>query len=189
MKVFMLLYDDFSDFEITQLLLLLREHPLTTVGFKKEFVKSIGQLKVIADISIEELNIKDVDLFIIPGGEPKNFINDKAYSKKIKILNKKLQQIIENKKIIAAICGGPTFLANAGILNGINCTASIADDEKLYYENTNFKDTDIEINSNIITAKGQAFTEFAVAVAQICDIIKTTKEAKSAIAWFRNEEN
>ncbi|NHJ85570.1 MAG: hypothetical protein FK734_08920 [Asgard group archaeon] len=189
MKVFMFLYDDFSDFEITQLLLLFRDYSLTTVGFDKNYVKSIGQLKVLVDIPIEELDTREVNLFIIPGGEPKHFIANENYSEKISIFNQKLQEIASAKKLIAAICGGPTFLANAGILNNIESTASISDDEKIYYKNTIFTDTDLVIADNIITAKGQAFTEFAVAVAQVCELIKTTDEAQEAIDWFRNRKN
>ena len=97
----MLLYDEFSDFEIIQLLLILREHPLTTIGFEKGYVKSIGQLKIYADISIDEFNTNEADLFIIPGGEPKNFIRNKNYSMQIGILNKKLLRLANDKKIIA----------------------------------------------------------------------------------------
>ncbi|NHJ39232.1 MAG: hypothetical protein FK731_04305 [Asgard group archaeon] len=187
MKVFVFLYDDFSDFEITQLLLLIRNNPVKTIGFDKNYVESIGQLKVLTDETIEEFNAKDADLFIIPGGEPKNFIKNVKYTNKIKILNQKLQQLFKNKKIIAAICGGPTFLANAGILDGINTTASISDEERIYYQNTNFTNSDLEIDGNIITAKGQAFTEFAIAVAIKCGCLEE-KDAQEALAWFRNEK-
>lgn len=184
----MFLYDKFSDFEITQLLLLLHDHSLTTVGFEQELVKSYGQLKVQADLSIEELDTNQVDLFIIPGGEPKNFIRDKRYSKKIVTLNQKLLQLNKEGKIIAAICGGPTFLANAGLLDGIKSTSSKSEDEDIFFKNTEFTDEDIEVSNNVITAKGQAFTEFAVEVARSVGVIETDEEAQGTIDWLRNKK-
>ena len=188
MNVFMFIYDKFSDFEITQLLLLLHKESLVTVGFEKGLVESYGHLKVHADQSIDELDISKVDLFIIPGGEPKHFIRDENYSEKIKKLNQKLQSLSKDRKLIAAICGGPTFLANAGILDKIKSTSSKSEDEDIYYQNTIFTDEDIEISGNIITAKGQAFTEFAVAVAKECGVLKSNEEVEEAISWFRNKK-
>ncbi|HUU77558.1 MAG TPA: DJ-1/PfpI family protein [candidate division Zixibacteria bacterium] len=186
MKIFLFLYDKFSDFEIVQALLILRENVLTTVGFEKGLVKSIGQLKVEAEISIEELIIDEVDLLLIPGGEPKHFIRNKDFNEKIKVLNKKLQILDMKGKIIAAICGGPTFLANAGILDNKTCTASISEDERIFYKNSNLSENDFVIDGNILTAQGQAFTEFAVQLAKLCNTFETEKEMEEAIKWFRN---
>ncbi|NHJ04611.1 MAG: hypothetical protein EAX90_07300 [Candidatus Heimdallarchaeota archaeon] len=186
MKIFLFLYDEFSDFEIVQALLLLRKNVLTTVGFEKGLVKSVGQLKIEADISIEELMTSEVDLLLIPGGEPKHFIRNKEFNEKMKVMNKKLQILHKEGKIIAAICGGPTFLANAGILDNKTCTASISEDERIFYKNSNFTGNDIEIDSNILTAQGQAFTEFAVELAKLCNALETEKDMEEAIRWFRN---
>ncbi|NHK32717.1 MAG: hypothetical protein FK730_15310 [Asgard group archaeon] len=186
LNVYLFLYEKFVDFEVIQALFMLRESKLITVSFESGLVKSIGNLKVHADISIGNLDPAKVDLFLIPGGEPKEIIRDESYSDKIAILNQKLQALHKNKKIIAAICGGPTFLANAGILDGINCTASIADDEKQFYKKSNFSDEDVVIADNVITAQGQAFTLFAGKLARMCGVIKTDEEMKEAVNWFRN---
>ncbi|HUT79631.1 MAG TPA: DJ-1/PfpI family protein [Candidatus Bathyarchaeia archaeon] len=184
--VHLFLYNDFAEFEISQLLLLFRNQPLITVGFSKGLVKSEGNLQVNADISIDDLKIEEVEIFIIPGGEPKEFIRNNDYKNKITVLNAKLKKILSNGSIIGAICGGPTFLANAGVLDGKKCTASIAEDEREFYKNALFNDTDLVIDNNIITAKGQAFTEFAVNVARKSGLLKTEEEMIEAINWFRN---
>ena len=188
MRIYVFLYEDFSDFEITQALLLLREQELRTVGFEKGLVKSVGQLNVEAELAIDEIITDGIDLFLIPGGEPKNFIRDEDYLKKIKILNTKLLELKNNNTIIAAICGGPTFLANAGLLKNVKCTASISDDEKKYYQDSIFTDLDFVFDKQILTAKGNAFTEFAVELALLFNIIKSENEKMEAINWFRNKK-
>ncbi len=189
-NAYVFLYDEFADFEIIQALLLLRDsHNLTTVGFQKGLVSSICNLKVEATMAIEDVKIDDVDVFIIPGGEPKDFIRNEKYSEKIQILNDKLNGLARNGKIIAAICGGPTFLANAGILDGNNCTASIDDEGEIkFYEKSSFKDTDYVLDKNILTAKGHAFTDFAVQLAKLCDVLKTDEEVEQTRNWLRNVE-
>jgi len=189
-NAYLFLYDEFADFEIIQALLLLRDsHNLTTVGFQKGLVDSISNLKIEASMAIEDVNIDDVDVFIIPGGEPKDFIRNEKYHIKIQSLNEKLNGLAKNGKIIAAICGGPTFLANAGILDGNNCTASIDDEGEIkFYEKCTFKDSDFVLDNNIITAQGHAFTEFAVQLAKLCGVLKTDEKMKQTRNWLRNIE-
>lgn len=189
-NAYLFLYDQFVDFEVIQALLLLRDnYNLTTVGFQKGLVDSFSNLKVEASVAIEDVNIGDVDVFIIPGGEPKDFIRNEIYTKKIQNLNDKLIALAKNEKIIAAICGGPTFLANAGILDGNNCTASIDNEgEEKFYEKSKFKDTDYVLDKNILTAQGHAFTDFAVQLAKLCGVLKTDVEVEQTRNWLRNIE-
>ena len=189
-NAYLFLYDQFVDFEVIQALLLLRDnYNLTTVGFQKGLVDSFSNLKVEASVAIEDVNIGDVDVFIIPGGEPKDFIRNEKYTKKIQNLNDKLIALAKNEKIIAAICGGPTFLANAGILDGNNCTASIDNEgEEKFYEKSTFKDTGYVLDKNILTAQDHAFTDFAVQLAKLCGVLKTDEEVEQTRNWLRNIE-
>ncbi|MBY8995547.1 MAG: DJ-1/PfpI family protein [Candidatus Heimdallarchaeota archaeon] len=189
-NAYLFLYDQFVDFEVIQALLLLRDsHNLTTIGFQKGLVNSFCNLNIEASMAIEDLNVVDADVFIIPGGEPKDFIRNEKYSKKILCLNDKLNELAKNGKIIAAICGGPTFLANAGILDGNNCTASIDDEGEIkFYEKSTFKDTNYVLDKNILTAQGHAFTEFAVQLAKLSGVLKTDEEVEQTRNWLRNIE-
>ncbi len=189
-SAYLFLYDQFADFEVIQALLLLRDnYNLTTVGFQKGLVDSFSNLRVEASMTIEDIDAANVDVFIIPGGEPKDFIRNDKYSKKIQSLNDKLIALAKSGKIIAAICGGPTFLANAGILDGNNCTASIDNEgEEKFYEKSTFKDSDYVLDKNILTAKGHAFTDFAVQLAKLCGVLKTDEEIEQTRNWLRNVE-
>ena len=188
MNIHIFLYNNFADFEIIQALFLLRDHNLTTVGFESGLVKSYSNLQVKADLAIEDFEPNRNDIFIIPGGEPKVFIRDEKYTNKISLLNQKLIELKNQNRILAAICGGPTFLANAGVLDYVTCTSSKNEDEDVFFEKATFTDSDLEIDGNIITAKGNAFTEFAIAIAKKAKVILTEKEAQETINWLRNNE-
>ncbi|MHA1185918.1 MAG: DJ-1/PfpI family protein [Candidatus Heimdallarchaeota archaeon] len=189
-NAYVFLYDKFVDFEISQaLLLLIKDYNIITVGFEEGLVRSYSNLQVKAEIAIKNLDVDKVDIFIIPGGEPKEIIWDDAFDNSVSILNEKLVQMNKKEKIIAAICGGPTFLANAGILDNIKCTASIKDDEKKFYKNSKFSEEDFVIDENILTAQGHAFSKFAVRLARIGDSIKTDEDMESTLDWLRNKEN
>ncbi len=189
-NAYVFLYNKFVDFEISQaLLLLIKDYNIITVGFEEGLVRSYSNLLVKAEMALENLDVDAVDVLIIPGGEPKEIIWDESFSEKVQTLNEKLVQLNEKGKIISAICGGPTFLANASVLDKRKCTASIKDDEKEFYKNSEFVEEDFVIDKNILTAQGQAFSDFAVQLARMCDSLKTDEEMESTLNWLRKKES
>ena len=185
-NVYVMLYDRFADFEIVLAALLLRNENLVYFGFDKCEFESETKLKVTADKLLSELNPKECDLFIIPGGEPKNLIKNPAMKSHVDLLNKVLNELNNQGKKIAAICGGPTFLANSGILDGKKCTGSIQDDEKVYFQNTHFEEVDFIKDGNILTAQGCAFTDFAIEVCKLINFFENEKDAKNTLNWLKN---
>ncbi len=189
-NAYVFLYDKFADFEISQaLLLLIKDYNIITVGFEKGLVRSYSNLQIKAETTIQNLDVDEVDIFIIPGGEPKKIIGDNTYNNSVTILKEKLIQLNEKGKIIAAICGGPTFLAYAGVLDSIKCTASISEEEKKFYKNSKFSNKDFVVDKNILTAQGHAFSKFAVQLARMGESILTDEEMGSTLDWLRNKEN
>ncbi len=186
LNIVVFLYNDFADFEIVQLLLLLRDHSLKTTAFHKKPIKSYTGLTVLPDCSLDELDPTQIDLFLIPGGEPNEIIGDPLKADLVAQLNQLLVLLNNHHIWIAAICGGPVFLANSGILTQRSCTASISEEEKKYFKSTLFRDVDIMCDENVITAKGQAFTEFAVKVSEKLGILTTDTEIQETLNWFRN---
>lgn len=185
-KVYVLLYDKFADFEIVQATLLLEKFEINYVGFNSLMNRGVSQMNVKADILVQDVNPEDVELFLIPGGEPKELIRNPGMRKSVNILNHLLTQLNEINCKIAAICGGPTFLANSGILNDLNCTGSIAEDEHDFFKNTGYQDKDMVLDANILTAKGQVFSKFAVKIAQWLGVITTKEEVDTTLNWLRN---
>ncbi len=176
-----LLYEDFVDFEISLLLLLLREKgELTFISADDLKVTSYGRLKVCADMRIEDVQPSGFDLLVIPGGEPKTYVDRYDIQSFISAVN-------ENGITIAAICGGPEFLAQAGIIKGKHITHG-HDPEyaaKVFSESI-IEDADVVIDGNIITARGQAYAEFAIEVYNYLGFFRSTSEREETLRWMKN---
>jgi len=182
MKTYVFLYDKFVDFEIAPLLLFLREKTeVITFSFEKGVQKSVEQLKVVVDQSISEVKPDDVDLLIIPGGEPEQYRERTDF-------HDLLKKVHERGKIIAAICGGPGFLAHAGLLKGLRIAHGYTPEDAIrVFEGSTITDEDVIVEGNIITARGQAFAEFAVEVYRSFGFFANEEEAASSLDWLKNK--
>ena len=182
MKTYVFLYDGFADFEIAPLLLFLREKTeVITFSFESGTQRSEEQLKVVVDKSIDEVDPDDVDLLLIPGGNPEPH-------KERTDFHNLLKQVHERGKLIAAICGGPGFLAHAGLLKGLRIAHGYsAEDAVRVFEGSDITDEDVIVQGNIITARGQAFAEFAVEVYRVLGFFENEEEAQNSLAWLKNE--
>jgi len=65
-------------------------------------------------------------------------------------------------------------LGKAGILKGrkFTCLQRTYENNKALFSNSLYTGTNIEVDKDLITAKGTAFAEFAVSVCQLLDIFK-----------------
>ena len=185
-QIYVLLYDNFADFEIIQALFLLRDEKITFVGFKEQMYTSVCQLRVMTDLKVSEVNVDAVDLLLIPGGEPKHLIANPHMQPWVEELTTFLRSLDQKGTKIAAICGGPTFLAHAGILNNRSCTGSVAEDEKHFFTETLYREDDVVLDGNILTAQGYAFTEFALEIGTMLGLFTDESEKKEMLHWLRN---
>jgi len=74
--------------------------------------------KTVPHLTLEEVETDDVDLFVVPGGQP-----DQLYGtdKLTELLNK----LYQKNKVLAAICAAPVHFAKTGILNKHNYTTTL----------------------------------------------------------------
>ncbi len=170
MKALFFLYEGYVDWEISPLsyMLNISDVEIKTAALSDE-VTHKGKFKVKVDLNIEDCNPADYDILIIPGGEPAPFNKDERLLNLIKGFD-------ERGKMIAAICGGPTFLAAADVLRQRKYSTSIDDNpEYAHYFNDNFmSENDITVCENLITAEGNAYIEFAIAVGKELKIFEKT---------------
>ncbi|MFW9922837.1 MAG: DJ-1/PfpI family protein [Candidatus Thorarchaeota archaeon] len=172
MDVYFLLYDGFSGFEMMFPAFVFRNTHPKTVGEKKMII-SEENLHFMPDILISELDADKVDVLIIPGGSALQHLKDGS---EIQDLLEKLHQ---KNKIIAAICGSPVLFANTSILENKKFTAGygeLPDHWQKNFTKGEYKNQDIVVDGNIITAKGVAVASFAVVIGKKVGLFKDEEE-------------
>ena len=117
--VYMLLGTGFEETEAIAPLDLLRRAgvQILTVGVDGKTVKGGHGIEVVADITVEEMDLTDLEMIILPGG-----LGGVATARASKGALDALKFAWENGKFVAAICAGPTVLADLGITSGKKAT-------------------------------------------------------------------
>lgn len=117
--VYMFLGTGFEESEAIVPLDLMRRAgiPVLTVGLNGKTVVSSHGVGICADISIDQLDLTDAEMIVLPGG--------KAGVASIRGCQPALDAVRfawDNGKKVAAICAAPTILAGLGITAGRNAT-------------------------------------------------------------------
>jgi len=117
--VYMLLGTGFEETEAIAPLDLLRRAgvEVKTVGINGRIVYGGHGIGIEADILISELDLSDLEMIILPGG-----LGGVASVRACKAAMDALSYAWEHNKFVAAICAGPTVLADLGITDGKNAT-------------------------------------------------------------------
>lgn len=117
--VFMLLGTGFEETEAITPLDLLRRAGVNilTVGIDGKVVTGSHKIRVEADITLDEMDLTDMEMMIIPGG-----MGGVASLRVCPAALEALKFAWENGKYVAAICAGPTVLADLGITDGLKAT-------------------------------------------------------------------
>ena len=158
MKVAVMFANGFEEIEAISIVDILRRADIQTicVGLEKKLVVGTHGVEIKADIVLDELNVDEFELIVLPGGLPgaKNL----AQSQK---LGEILRQFDSKNKKIAAICAAPWALATAGVLKD-NYTCYPGFEKTIAKDGYNANEK-ISKCQNIITANGPATTmEFAL---------------------------
>ena len=117
--VYMLLGTGFEETEAIAPLDLLRRAgiDILTVGVTGKTVYGGHNIGIEADILIDEMDLSNLDMIILPGG-----LGGVASARASEKAMHALKFAWENGKFVAAICAGPTVLADLGITDGHHAT-------------------------------------------------------------------
>ena len=117
--IYMLLGTGFEETEAIAPLDLLRRAGLEvqTVGLNGKVIYGSHSIGVEADIEISEMDLSQMDMIVLPGG-----LGGVASIRGCKAAMDAIRFAYENGKYTAAICAGPTVLADLGITDGKNAT-------------------------------------------------------------------
>lgn len=117
--VYILLGTGFEETEAIAPLDLLRRAGIqtATVGINGKIVYGSHGIGVEADLELEQMDLSQLDMIVLPGG-----LGGVASIRASKPAMEAVRFAWENGKFTAAICAGPTVLADLGIPNGKNAT-------------------------------------------------------------------
>ena len=164
--VFVIL-DEFADWEAAFLSSALNDKNITknyTTNFAsidKNLKKSMGNLKVLPDLTLKEIDENDVDGLVLIGG--------RTWRSQIEKTNTKIVELVKKfknnpNKVVGAICDAAYFLATNGLLNDRKHTVNSFDeikDNSNYTNAKNFVEMESVIDGNLVTAKGDSPVHFA----------------------------
>ena len=167
-QVLCFLYNNMADFEMSlacHLLAFEGKKDIVTMGYEKEIVYSAGsKIGYQPSINVKEaFDLENVEGLIIPGG-----LNSEQRPE----LTELIQKLNQSKKLLAAICRGPQYLARAGVLEGRFYTTTMTSEviKRLGivdpFPRQTFVNKRVIRDDNIITAVDTAFVEFSI---EICD--------------------
>ncbi|MGD2118419.1 MAG: DJ-1/PfpI family protein [Chromatiales bacterium] len=106
-------------------------------------------VKLVADVSLDEVLDEDFDMIVLPGGLPgaDHLDNDP----RIHSLLKRMQA---DGKYTAAICAAPKVLANAGLLEGKQATGYPGIIDKMSLTQTQVLETPVVTDGLLVTSRG-----------------------------------
>jgi putative intracellular protease/amidase len=143
-------------------------------AYERKPLKSSAGLTITPDIAVSEITSShDYEALIIPGGF-------------VRPLKTELKELIldfdKQNKLIAAICGGPEFLANAGLFENRKYTTSMfpsdyeEKNEPDPFPRKNYIETRVVKDTHTITARGNAFVDFALEIWDWFDLYEYDTE-------------
>ncbi|AZH30637.1 type 1 glutamine amidotransferase family protein [Paenibacillus sp. M-152] len=185
--VYLYVFDTMADWEIGYLTAELNSgryykkglvpSKIVTVGMEKTPVTTMGGLKILPDIKLDECSIESTDLLILPGG---NTWTETIHQPILKIAERCLEKGIW----VAAICGATMGLAQAGLLNSRSHTSNDLEYLKMtcptYTGEKYYKMESAVTNGRLITASGMAPLEFSVHVLKALGVFSS----KTLEAWY-----
>lgn len=176
--VYVLLADGFEEIEAIEPIDILRRGgvDVKTVGINDKFVTGSHNIKIEADISIDEISLDDMELLMLPGGP--GHTNIEKSEKAMELLNDAYKKGV----YISAICASPSIIGKIGMLKGKKATC-FPGYEKFLHGATIVADKAVS-DGQMITGKGAgAASEFGFCMLQALKGDKIANEIKSSMQY------
>ncbi|UHA74929.1 type 1 glutamine amidotransferase family protein [Paenibacillus sp. 481] len=185
--IYLYVFDTMSDWEIGYLTAELNSgrfykkglspSKIVTVGLEKKLVTTMGGLKILPDITLDECSMESIDALILPGGDT---WTEAIHQPIFTIVERCLQEGIW----VAAICGATMGLAQTGLLNSRWHTSNDREYLKMicpsYTGEHYYKMEPAVTDGKLITASGIAPLEFAMHVLRGLDVFSSN----TLDAWY-----
>ena len=176
--IYFLAVDGFADWEAAHAVAELRRHGgyrVETVGLTRAQVISMGGLRVVPTRTVDEIETKDVAVFIMPGGDRWENMPMEAE------LESALKRLDAGDVPIAAICAATVAIARLGLLRGRQHTSNglkyLQSHVPGYDEAQNYVEAPAVRDRGLITASGLADVEFARELFEELNVLSPSDRA------------
>ncbi len=165
MKTVVLLYETCCIYEIviTNYFLQCTGHEIVFATLDGRPVTAQEQFSLNATCALKEIDPKEVELLLIPGGDIASIANEEVYSF--------IRAVADNKRLIAGICNGVDELDNAGILKGIESTHSVKED--------------MVVGEHVITARANMYVDMAIAIGKKMSLFVDEADLQETIDFWK----
>jgi 4-methyl-5(b-hydroxyethyl)-thiazole monophosphate biosynthesis len=177
MRVLVPLAEGFEEIEAVNVIDILRraDVEVVTAGLREGPVEGSHKIKVLPDTTLDKISIKDLDCLVLPGGFP-GFVN---LGDDQRILNM-IREMDRAGKHIAAICGAPSVLIKAGVLQGRTATVSPSGKAQVA-DCANYSPERVVVDRNLITSQSPGTAmEFALKLAEVLAGAEKMRQVKAA---------
>lgn len=176
--VYLLVVEGFADWEPAHAVAELRRHGpyrVESVGLTPEPVRSMGGLTVLPSTTIAQVDVADVAVFILPGGDRWEIARIEPE------LETLLTQLDDAKVPIGAICAATVAISRIGLLRGRRHTSNgleyLRSHVPGYSEAGSYVDAPAVRDRGLITASGLADVEFAHELLEELDVLSAPDRA------------
>lgn len=178
MNILIILAEGFEEMEFSVIVDILRRAGLevTSASLNGNIVSGMMGVAVVADKTLDEVDISDYGCLILPGGNPgfKNLCKDARVQNII-------QSFIKEDKYIGAICAAPVALDTAGVLADKKVTA-YPGIKHLIRNCEEYTAEPVSVDGKLITAKGPNYAmDFAFKMASLFACEEKISEVKRDI--------
>lgn len=175
MNVGLYLYDGYFETEVAPAMIMFRGERLITISDNSDIAVCAAGKKVMIDKKVGEVDPNEIDVLILPGGMEHTISEETG---------RFIKACADNGAVVGGICGGVDFMASAGVLSKKRYT-SYYDPEKQYQhlpKDAKLTYSMYECDDNIITARAEAYLEFAFALYQSAGF---TVDVDNYAEWFK----
>jgi 4-methyl-5(b-hydroxyethyl)-thiazole monophosphate biosynthesis len=176
-KAVLFLATGFEDIEVASIIDTLSRGGVEVViaGLQAGAIEGKYRIKVVPDITIDEIEVDKCDAVILPGGYPgyANLGKDKRVLESVK-------KAFGIGVFVTAICGAPSVLAKAGVLKGKKATIYPGMEAEL----TGAKPSNerVVVDGTIVTSQGPGTAlEFGVKLVELLAGDKKARELKDEL--------
>ncbi|MBL8967602.1 MAG: DJ-1/PfpI family protein [Spirochaetaceae bacterium] len=184
MRIGVLYYEGFAEFEIALSLLMFMKEEVVFLALEDKEYRNEEQQRLLPDSTLDEERASDFDLLLIPGGDVTPLVGNAR-------LKAFIGEALRLGKKVAGICGGSELLAAYGFLDGRECTggtSGITEKNPFHehYKKARLSPDSVVVDGNVITAVGQGYAELAVELGRQMGLVRTDEEYRAEMDWVKN---